>query len=281
MRLSMDKILGCSISLIFAFALIVFGVAPAFTGSIADMKILETRGQWQLRMGVDNMSDKRSCVIINTLSPQIQIDEGGVYVSYSGRGGIQGYRYRLGDGPATEIRIVSDLEKRVGAIIFGGADFQAILQSNRLRISAYTILDTLIDEDFDLSEARYLYGSFNTNCLGVASAGSPQNPNADNSVAEYSTKTDNSEKPSFDCSKVTRQDEITICKNIELTHLDNILSFGFDYLKSNIDRKKAIKLGGEFIAKRRACGGNAECIRLASLKAISKYQQAGAPVSIP
>ena len=52
-------------------------------------------GDWQLRQHKDTMTDKLTCVVLATARPYIQFSIGQLYISYAGRGGVDGYTYRI------------------------------------------------------------------------------------------------------------------------------------------------------------------------------------------
>jgi hypothetical protein len=87
----------------------------------------------------------------------VQMSNDDLYVSYRGRGGVQGFKYRFDEGPPSEMQIPSDIEKQIGAIKISGAAFQQLLRSSRLRIETLTLISGIANEDINLTGARPLY----------------------------------------------------------------------------------------------------------------------------
>jgi gag-polyprotein putative aspartyl protease len=63
--------------------------------------------------------------------------------------------------------------------------------------------------------------------------------------------------------------------------LDNLVAAGYAYLKSTRGRPFADEVGIPFWRLRQACQSDPNCIRERQIEAISAYQAAGAPVSLP
>jgi hypothetical protein len=76
--------------------------APAKSAPKADPNTT-TEGGWQLRRSKDPMTDKTNCILTPVGKPYVQITVGDLYISYRGRGGVQGFSYRLDDGPVSQI----------------------------------------------------------------------------------------------------------------------------------------------------------------------------------
>lgn len=112
-----------------------------------------TVGKWAIISDLDPMTDQKKCYVSYDGNPHIQLTrEGGMFISYSGRGGIRSYRLRIGNEPASELRLVSDRERRSDAIQFRDpVEFDRIVRSGRLRVETLTYLN-VIQEDIDLTD---------------------------------------------------------------------------------------------------------------------------------
>ena len=88
-------------------------------------------------------------------------------------------------------------------------------------------------------------------------------------------------QPPFDCSKVWQADQRAICADENLSKTDQLLNFGFNYLKQNAGKQVATKLARDFLSDRQACFADRNCIRDASGKALQAFKKAGAPVEVP
>lgn len=139
---------------------------PAIAGSIADMKVVATSSNWELRTENDSFSGETSCVIVQKDHFSIQVNLDSFYVSYHGRGGVQGYKFRIDDNPPSEMRIPSQIEKDIDAVAFSGADFGEIIRARRLRVQALTYTNGVQDDDIDLRGLAALFGQMSSGCPG-------------------------------------------------------------------------------------------------------------------
>lgn len=72
-------------------------------------------------------------------------------ISFRGKGGVKGYEYRLDDLPKSDMKLASDIEKKMSAVILDGSDFYQINSAKRLRIQVLPILHRLLFEDIPLA----------------------------------------------------------------------------------------------------------------------------------
>jgi len=108
-------------------------------------------GNWRIEKDVDQMTDKASCTAYYHRDSQIQLNEQGFYISLRGRGGVKGITLRFDEKPARELRLATDIERRIGAVNFNRAEFNELQSSKRLRVRVMTILDQIYQDDIDLS----------------------------------------------------------------------------------------------------------------------------------
>lgn len=87
--------------------------------------------------------------------------------------------------------------------------------------------------------------------------------------------------PSFDCAKATHADERTICANAELSQLDNVANAGYEYVRRARGNQYAKSITLPLLHARQACGSDAACIKEQQIAAINKFQELGAPISVP
>ena len=95
------------------------------------------------------MTDKVSCTGVHKTGPKVQLSDDGFYVSV--QGGVKGVKVRYDDNPAEGMRLGTDMEKKIGAVMFTGGDFQKVLQSKRVRLQVMTILDRVSESDLDIT----------------------------------------------------------------------------------------------------------------------------------
>lgn len=131
---------------------------PASGGTVKD-------GVWELSRRKDTMTDKLSCTIFAVGKPYVQISARDLYISYSGRGGVNGFQYRIDDQPATGMQLPTDIEKQIGAVHLSGAAFQQILRARRLRVSTLTLVAGIKEEDLALDGVARLHERLMRECL--------------------------------------------------------------------------------------------------------------------
>lgn len=112
-------------------------------------KVEKTFQNWEVRASINPMTDERTCVAIPQGSPRIQATQRMLAISFKGKGGVKGYEYRLDDKPVSPMKVASDIERDVSAVIFEGNDFSQVLSSNRLRIQVVPVLRGLHFEDIN------------------------------------------------------------------------------------------------------------------------------------
>lgn len=120
-------------------------------------------GRWTVYVDKDAMTDNVECTALFDDRAQVQLTDTSLAISLRGRGGVQGYRTRLDDGPASELKLPSEVEKDVGAIFLDGATYQTIRAARRLRLEALTVLGSLVQEDIDLSANSEINRFFRAN----------------------------------------------------------------------------------------------------------------------
>lgn len=147
---------------------------------------VRTLGQWTVYRSVNSMTDQVTCVATaNDGSVQVTVDT--FSIGYRGRGGVSSYRYRLDDGPATELHLASGIERDIGAFIIRGDEFQNILKANRIRVEALTILRGLANDDIDLTGLHSIYPTLSTNTCAPAEP-APSEASSRSAVGNHRTR---------------------------------------------------------------------------------------------
>lgn len=85
---------------------------------------------------------------------------------------------------------------------------------------------------------------------------------------------------SFDCTKVTAEDQVAICSNEIASKLDDIANTGYRYLKSRYSKKKVNQLNKQILAYRQKCAADVKCIVATQIETIKIFKKLGAPVGI-
>jgi len=135
---------------------------PAVPGKRPNVTAID--GGWELRVIKDGFSDKVNCVISPATKPWVQISVGHLYISYQGRGGVEGYTIRTDDSPAGQMQLPTPIDKSIGMVHFKDAAFYNVMAANRLRVQTFTVLRELKDEDLDLVPAKRLYQKMGPEC---------------------------------------------------------------------------------------------------------------------
>ncbi|WP_376704476.1 hypothetical protein RQ479_06270 [Mesorhizobium sp. ISC25] len=76
--------------------------------------------------------------------------------------------------------------------------------------------------------------------------------------------------PSFDCRKALHDDERTICSDPSLASTDLETTQAFDTLRKT-NRQQALAIARKFLARRRACGSDTDCIALSQQWALGQF----------
>jgi hypothetical protein len=90
-------------------------------------------------------------MVIHEFNENLALTRRGLIFFYRHRGGIAGYRYRLDEAPATNLRIPSRLDRLTDTLTFQGRNLDAILRAKRLRVSAITLAGGENFDDIDLN----------------------------------------------------------------------------------------------------------------------------------
>lgn len=129
----------------------------------ADLKLSgEPVGDWYIYSEADAMTDELSCVAYYKDGKFIQLTDDSLAVAYRGRGGIKGYQLRFDEGAPTSMQLPSRSEERIGALILRGKTFDQVLAANRLRVQGVTVLNSIENDDIDLTDANAAIGQMQT-----------------------------------------------------------------------------------------------------------------------
>ena len=134
-----------------AIAIILLVGTPSSSVQLSDLPVIPNSGYWSVRRSVDAMTDKPICVGFYKDRFDIQLSDAELYISLEGRGGVSLVTLRFDDKPAKPSRLASEIERDISAVKISGSDFQELFPSKRLRAQIYTILDTIVNEDLDLT----------------------------------------------------------------------------------------------------------------------------------
>jgi hypothetical protein len=99
-------------------------------------EVIATFGKWDVRRSVDMMTDEVTCIATHHDGNNIQLYDDVLYISV--RGSPRGFKYRLDNKSPSDMQLVSDTERQIGAISLRGSQFRQVLQSSRLRVQIVT-----------------------------------------------------------------------------------------------------------------------------------------------
>jgi hypothetical protein len=121
---------------------------------------------WQLHRRNDPMTDKPQCFLAPVGKGYAQFTTDAFYISYKGRGGVQGYNYRLDDRPVAKFQIATEMERKLDVIEFSDDAFKSVLGASRLRLEVLTVLREVSYDDFALVGMRGLFAKMSRECPG-------------------------------------------------------------------------------------------------------------------
>ena len=108
----------------------------AVANDFADAKEIGRFGNWKVVRKVDPFDDRVSCVGLYGSDYTYQLSHDALYVaSKLYETGIQ---MKFDSKPTEQMRISTDMEDKIDAIIIEGSDFDKVLASNLLRIQIYS-----------------------------------------------------------------------------------------------------------------------------------------------
>lgn len=146
-----------------AYALLVCAAA-ASAGNLAQEPVVFHSGNWKVHRGTSAMSDKTSCTGVYKDNFAIQLSADALYLQV--RGGLESVQIRLDDAPASSLRLPSEMEKKINAVIIGGTAFDAVARAGRLRTSVGTMVNGIREDDLDLTGIAEALANIQAGCPG-------------------------------------------------------------------------------------------------------------------
>jgi hypothetical protein len=134
----------------------------SFAASLKDAEVAFTSGNWKVLRYLDSMKDTVVCTGIYKEKYGVQLTSNTLYVSV--RGGLQSVTLRFSDKPARRLRLPEEMEKKIGSIIISGSDFSELVESDRLRVEASTLVSGIANEDLDLTGIKEALESVKSGC---------------------------------------------------------------------------------------------------------------------
>jgi hypothetical protein len=144
------------------FAALIALNGSSASASLKDAQVAFKSGNWKVLRSIDAMKDTVDCTGIYKENYGVQLTNDALYVSI--KGGIETVTLRFSDKPARSMRLAEKMEKNIRSIIISGTDFSELIESDRLRVQASTLVSGIANEDFDLSGIKDALESIRTKC---------------------------------------------------------------------------------------------------------------------
>ncbi|MGL5679648.1 MAG: hypothetical protein ACRDC2_08595 [Plesiomonas shigelloides] len=142
----------------------ILSLSSLANAGLSDAPVVFKSGEWSVLRTTNQMTDEVSCTGVYKNEYGIQLTGDALYISI--RGGLKGITLRFGDQPAESLRLATDIEKQVDAIMIQDNDFTKLMGSNRLRVQVLTVLGNLKNYDIDLSGISAAVENIRSGCLG-------------------------------------------------------------------------------------------------------------------
>lgn len=125
-------------------------VASSSAQSAKD-EVIANDGNWRVQRAKDAMTDEVLCIAFFKKDDRFQLGAKSFFISYRGLGGVDTYRIRFDDEEPTERRVATPVEQRVSAVRFTQPEVKRLVKAKRLRVTTFTLLGRVRDEDIELS----------------------------------------------------------------------------------------------------------------------------------
>lgn len=136
-------------------ALLAIAAVPAQAKLQGERVFTTEDGKWEVIRDVDSFTDEVSCTVAYVEDNGIQAAGDELYVTV--KGGIRGYQMRQDDKPAGGMRIATDIEKRIDALVISEPWFEKIFEGDRLRIQVITWTNGLVNIDLNTANLQGAY----------------------------------------------------------------------------------------------------------------------------
>lgn len=145
--------------------LAIVALAGLSTSASADLKtatVAFTSGNWKVLRDKDTMTDKIDCTGIYRDEYGVQLTAETLYVKVSG--GLESVTVRFGDEQARPLRLPTETEKKIRAIMLTGTDLDQLQAVTRLRYQASTLVSGIKTGDLDLTGFTQALESIKAGC---------------------------------------------------------------------------------------------------------------------
>lgn len=158
-----------------------------YNGDFKSAPIVFKSGNWAVKRTLDAMTDVVTCIALYKSRYQIQLSGESLYIDMRNRGHIKGYRFRIDNNPASEMkfpsvdreikannllaqaisqgpeaaarqRAANDAEAQLSIqlveLTASSGDLTKILEAKRLRVEILPVLGRTLIEDIDLNGVK-------------------------------------------------------------------------------------------------------------------------------
>lgn len=141
---------------------IVFAHQTSFAIGFENAAVAFKSGNWKVLRTINSMTDEVNCTGIYKENYNIQLSKDALYVTVGI--GIKGVTLRFNDKPALPYRLADEKEKFARTIIISGGEFSELIESDRLRLEALTLMPSIVSEDLDLKGIKDALNSIGNGC---------------------------------------------------------------------------------------------------------------------
>lgn len=132
------------------------------SGDFKSAPVVFKSGKWGVKRNLDSMTDEVRCVALYNGRFDIQLSRQQFSVGAVGRGGVDGYQWRVDDAPATRMILANKIERATSHVMLEKPAVEKIVQGARFRILVMTLLGGMAEEDLDLTGIKEAYRFINS-----------------------------------------------------------------------------------------------------------------------
>lgn len=142
-------------------------------------------GNWTVKPELDPMTDALKCVGKLKDAPSVELSADNLYVQVEG--GIQSITLRFDNDSAEPLRLPSQIEKDIGAVIIDAPYFSRAIASTRLRYQVLTLVRGLKNGDLDLAGISAAHDAI-VNCASFTEVNETPKSSCDTKLREAMSK---------------------------------------------------------------------------------------------
>lgn len=149
-------------TIIWLLALCLFQPCGAWSQSLKDAELASKAGNWKVLRSQDPMNDQIICTGIFEDNYSVQLSAEALYLTIPG--GVQSLTLRFDENPPRQLRLATDMEKRIRSVILKGNEFSEFTSSKRLRYQVSTLVRGIESGDMNLEGLGSALESIKAGC---------------------------------------------------------------------------------------------------------------------